>query len=148
MCHNVLGFVTDAPEAITLLARQVARGGHLSPVVNNAVAGPLRFALFEGNVPEARRWIEQCPRSRPSNMFNQPLALYTSGELERWMQGAGLSTVTIRGNTTVTSYLNERHEPSDYSDLLSLEMELGRWPPYNDVSLFLHAIGHRARGVH
>jgi S-adenosylmethionine-dependent methyltransferase len=138
MCHNVVGFMADAPEAITLLARQVSPGGHLSLVVNNAVAEPFRFAVLEGNFSEARRWVERRPRSRPSNMFDHPLALYTSGELELWMQVAGLSTTTVRGNTTVTSYLDERRKPPDYSDLLSLEVEFGRWPPYNNVSLFLH----------
>jgi S-adenosylmethionine-dependent methyltransferase len=143
ICHNVLGFVAHPARATHTMANLVAPGGYLSLVVNNSKAEPLRYALVEGDMVTARRWIEQPPRSRPSNMFDHPLAHYSEDELEQWMTSAGLQDITLNGNTTVTSYLHERHGPPDYTSLLTLEAHLGRLSPYRDVSLFLHAIGRR-----
>ena len=75
MCHNVLGFVTDAPEAISLLARQVAPGGHLSLVVNNAVrrtspgcphgGQPLRSPTLGSTSPSEQAVQHVRPPARP-----------------------------------------------------------------------------------
>ena len=58
-------------------------------------------------------------------MFDHPLALYTKDELQHWMQAAGLRNITIKGNTTVTSYLDEGHGQPDYTNPLSLEIDFG-----------------------
>jgi S-adenosylmethionine-dependent methyltransferase len=140
LCHNVLGYVTDGAAILRELAARLAFEGHLSVVVNNAAAEPVRYALFGHNLAEALRWVRERPMTRAGETFAGTLRVHDRDEVVGWVQAGGLQVQGVTGLNTLAPYLPDGLKDERYADVLELEVELGQRPIYAAVAVHLHLV--------
>lgn len=144
LCHTLVEYLPEPGSAVRLLARLLARGGHLSLVALNRWQEPFRLAVRDGDLDRARRALTgERPRDA---VFGLPRSGLEREGLAAECAAAGIAAVASAGVLVFADYLPARalEEPASREALLRLELEVGACAPLRDVGRYFHLWGRRA----
>jgi S-adenosylmethionine-dependent methyltransferase len=137
ICHNVLEYVEEPPEAMSAIARVLRPSATVSLLVSNAVAAVLHRALA-GRFAEARALLADTRACRPRR--------FTLPELTALVEQAGLRAGEAHGlrifGGLVPGALLEG-DAAAAEALRALEEAAASTPPLRDIAAQLHVLGHR-----
>jgi S-adenosylmethionine-dependent methyltransferase len=144
LCHTLLEYLPAPVGAIPLLRGLLSPGGFLSLVTLNHRQEPLRLAIRDGKLDEARKALAN-PGTADS-LFGLPRAAMAFEALRSALEVTGIEVVGRAGIFVAADYLEPRdlEEPSYFNALLRLEVEAGVRAPFMDIARYLHLWGRRA----
>jgi len=143
LCHTLLEYLPAPLSALPLLGTLLSPGGFLSLVTLNRWQEPLRLAIRDGKLDEARKALTN-PGTADS-LFGLPRTAMTFEALRSELEAAGIQAVGRAGIFVAADYLEPRdlEEPSYFNALLRLEVEAGVRAPFMDIARYLHLWGRR-----
>jgi len=143
LCHALLEYLPDPCSALVPLSALLPPGGCLSLVVLNRWQEPLRLAIRDGKLDEARGALAG-DRPRDS-LFGLPRSGMTTAELLPCLEAAGIHIVAHEGVCVFSDYFPAAtlEDPSWFSTLLRLELEAGSRSPFREVARYVHLWARR-----
>lgn len=143
LVHNVLEYVDEPADALHDVVGVVRKGGAVSLLATNSVAGALHRALA-GHVVEAHhllsdpdgRWGEADPMPRR----------FTREQIQELLAGAGLTPESVRGVRVFADLLPGQAWEGDAQagqHLVDLERTVARHPELVGIATQLHVIALR-----
>ncbi|MGI0037950.1 MAG: class I SAM-dependent methyltransferase [Nitrososphaera sp.] len=143
LCHTLLEYLPAPFSALPLLSALLSPGGCLSVVVLNRSQEPLRLAIRDGKLDEARKALANPGIA--DSLFGLPRAAMTFEALRSELEAAGIQAVGHAGIFVAADYLEpcDLKEPSHFNALLRLEVEAGARSPFTDIARYLHLWGRR-----
>jgi S-adenosylmethionine-dependent methyltransferase len=143
LCHALLEYLPAPLGALRLLSALLRPGGCLSLVVLNQWQEPLRLAIRDGKLDEARKAL--ASPGTADSLFGLPRQAMTFEALRSALEAAGIQVVGRAGLFVAADYLEPRdlEEPSYFDALLRLEVEAGMQSPFMDIARYLHLWGRR-----
>jgi S-adenosylmethionine-dependent methyltransferase len=143
LCHALLEYLPAPFSALPLLSALVSPGGCLSLVVLNQLQEPLRLAIRDGKLDEARKAVASPGTS--DSLFGLPRTAMTFEALQSELEALGIQAVGRAGIFVAADYLEPRdlEEPSYFNALLRLEVEAGARTPFMGIARYLHLWGRR-----
>jgi S-adenosylmethionine-dependent methyltransferase len=143
LCHALLEYLPAPLTALPLFSALLSRGGCLSLVVLNQWQEPLRLAIRDGKLDEARKAL--VSPGTADSLFGLPRRAMTFDALRSALEAAGIQPVGRAGLFVAADYFAPRdlEEPSHFNALLRLEVEAGMQSPFMDIARYLHLWGRR-----
>jgi len=143
LCHTLLEYLPAPFSALPPLSALLSPGGCLSLVALNRWQEPLRLAIRDGKLDEARKAL--ASPGTADSLFGLPRAAMTFEALRSELEAAGIQAVGRAGIFVAADYLEPRdlEEPSHFNALLRLEVEAGARSPFTDIARHLHLWGRR-----
>ena len=143
LCHTLLEYLPAPFSALPLLSAFLRSGGCLSLVALNRWQEPLRLAIRDGTLDEARQALASSGTA--DSLFGLPRTAMTFEALRSKLEAAGIQAVGHAGIFVAADYLESRdlEEPSHFNALLRLEVEAGARAPFTDIARYLHLWGRR-----
>ena len=144
LCHTLLEYLGDPYGALRSLAPLLARGGCLSLVALNRRQEPLRAAIRDAKLDEARTKL--TAEGTTDSLFGLPRTALVLEELRHHLSAVGIAVVEHEGILVFADYLapGPLEEPSRFRTLFRLEVEAGALSPFREVARYLHCWGRRA----
>lgn len=144
LCHTLLEYLPNPPSALIPLRNLMSPGGFLSLVALNRWQEPLRLAIRDGKLDEARRAL--VGEVSADSLFGLPRKGMAKDDLQLQLAAAGIDIVAHAGIFVFSDYLppGTLEDPSSFPTLLRLEMEAGGLSPFRDVARYIHLWGRRA----
>jgi S-adenosylmethionine-dependent methyltransferase len=143
LCHTLLEYLPAPLSVLPLLSALLSPGGFLSLVTLNRWQEPLRLAIRDGKLDEARRVIASSGTA--DSLFGLPRWAMTFEGLRSELEAAGVQAVGRAGIFVAADYLepSDLEDPSYFNALLRFEVEAGVRPPFTDIARYLHLWGRR-----
>jgi len=143
LCHTLLEYLPAPLSALPLLSALLSPGGCLSLVALNRWQQPLRLAIRDGKLDEARKSL--ASPGTADSLFGLPRTATSVEALRNELEAAGIQAVGHAGILVAADYLEPRdlEEPSHFNALLRLELEAGARTPFTDIARYLHLWGRR-----
>jgi SAM-dependent methyltransferase len=143
LCHTLLEYFPAPFSVLPPLSALLSPGGCLSLVALNRWQEPMRLAIRDGKLDEARQALAN-PGTADS-LFGLPRTAMTFEALRSELEAAGIQAVGRAGIFVAADYLEPRglEDPSHFNALLRLEVEAGAHAPFMDIARYLHLWGRR-----
>jgi S-adenosylmethionine-dependent methyltransferase len=144
VCHNVLQFVGDVPNLLSVLSRALMPGGVLSLISPNRHSLPYRKAFLEKDLDEALRQIGS--RNDRNMIFNTEMTEYSFEEIQGMLPAAGLEYVAHYGIRCFADYWGDNEaklRPEIWEKITKLESALTDKEPYNLLARFWQIIARK-----
>jgi S-adenosylmethionine-dependent methyltransferase len=144
LCHNVLQFVGDLPNLLSVLSRALLPGGVLSLISPNRHSMPYRKAFLDKDLDEAFRDIGA--RNFQNMIFNTAVTEYSAGEIRDMLPAAGLDFTAHYGIRCIADYWGDNEtklRPEVWEKITKLEYALTDKEPYNLLARFWQIIARK-----
>ncbi len=141
LCHTLLEYVEAPRTVLAALVERLVSGGFLSLVTTNCFSEALRLAILKNDLPGARRALHQ--KNHEAAVFDHvPRHTFSLENLVALLDGLGLTIKDRFGIRVFSDYMPEDafEDPKSYRDLLELEKEASKLPPYSNIARYLHLI--------
>ncbi len=144
VCHNVLQFVGDVPNLLSVLSHSLAPGGILSLVSPDRHSLPYRKAFLDKDLDQA---LEQIGARNFRNMiFNTVVTEYSLDEIREMLPAAGLEYAAHYGIRCFADYWGDNEtklRPEVWEKISKLEYALTDKEPYNLLARFWQVIARK-----
>jgi S-adenosylmethionine-dependent methyltransferase len=144
VCHNVLQFVGDVPNLLSVLSSTLKPGGILSLISGNRYTIPYRTAFYAKDLDAAFRQIDS--HTYRHFLFNTTVTEYSFEEIQGMLPGAGLEYVAHYGIRCFADYWGDNEaklRPEVWEKITKLEYALTDKEPYNLLARFWQIIARK-----
>jgi SAM-dependent methyltransferase len=138
LCHEVLGLVDDAVDALAVIGRLLRPGGALSLLVSQRHAAVLGRAMA-GHFAQARELLAGVPSAEHEHRF-------TADEIRALLDESGFDLVEMHAVRVFTDLVPSALldlEPGAIEGLLELERAVADRPEYLTLAAQIHALATR-----
>lgn len=139
LCHGVLMYLPDIPDAVRRLARLTRPAGALSIVTKHSAALALRPAL-QGDYGGALAALGETRTEGWLGMATQGVAV---PELTELLATNACTVTDWFGVGVLTDHRVEEPVPPEVDVVVAAEVEAGRRDPYRQVSRLVHVVATR-----
>lgn len=138
ICHNVLEYVDDKPEALHGLVRVLRPGGTLSLVKHNRVGRVFQMAVLLDDPDRAHALLDG--ENGSSAQFGA-IRYYEDSDVTRWAPELHLERCLGMRTFWDLQQRQERHgDPAWQERMLALEARVAEIPEYRSAAFFHHLI--------
>jgi S-adenosylmethionine-dependent methyltransferase len=144
LCHNVLQYVADVPNLLSMLSKVLLPGGILSLISPNRYSMPYATAFLFKNLDEAFRQIDV--RTYQNLIFKATVTEYSPEEICAMLPDANLSFDAHYGIRCITDYWGDNEtklKPEVWKKIVKLEYALTDRYPYNLLARFWQIVAHK-----
>lgn len=144
LCHNVIQYIEHPHSALQTMMDVLTPHGMLSLIGGNHYSEAYR-EVFQGLNPQAAE--EKLQKTViQSQVFQQPMHLYTPDELIELLQQLQFTRIQPYGIRCVFDYIQDndtKAEPHFFAKLEQLEHRLSGTYPYYLLARYFHLIAHK-----
>ncbi|MCI0712676.1 MAG: methyltransferase domain-containing protein [Chloroflexi bacterium] len=144
LCHNVIQYVDDMPQAIKIISELTRNAGIISIISTNRYSETLQAATLRMDLDEALSKLDVT--NTHSLVFDTPVNYYSAQEVIDVLTAAGCELLGHYGVRCVMDYIHDndaKGDPEFYQKLERLELAMSDKYPYYLTARFFQIITHR-----
>jgi 2-polyprenyl-3-methyl-5-hydroxy-6-metoxy-1,4-benzoquinol methylase len=147
LCHNVLQYVADVPNLLSMLSKVLLPGGILSLISPNRYSMPYATAFLFKDLDKAFQQIDA--RTYQNMMFTTTVTEYSAEEICAMLPDVGLISDAQYGIRCFVDYWGDnetKSKPEVWEKIKKLEYALTNKYPYTLLARFWQITAHKTLG--